>query len=84
MIEAEFGFLEMQLELVASHAMKLHQPMFGIAPERHDAVGVPGAFDKFVVAVIDSNPKVLVQAQINPVWLWRHRGRFRQECSRHV
>lgn len=46
-----------------SHAMKLHQPMFGFAPERLDAVDMPGAFDEFVVAVID--PKVLLQTQIN-------------------
>ena len=57
MIEAKLGFLEMQLELVASHAMKLRQPMFGLAPERLDAVDMPGAFDEFVVAMID--PKVL-------------------------
>ena len=56
-IEAKLGLLDVQLELVASHAMKLRQPMFGIAPERLDAVDMPGAFDKFVVAVID--PKVL-------------------------
>ena len=42
-VEAELGFLEMQLELVASHAMKLRQPMFGIAPKRLDAVDMPGA-----------------------------------------
>ena len=64
MIEAKLGLLEMQLELVASHAMKLHQPMLGIAPERLDAVDMPGDFDEFVVAVID--PKVLLQTQINP------------------
>ena len=63
MVETEFGLLEMQLELVASHAMKLRQPMFGIAPERLDAVDMPRAFDEFVVAVID--PKVLLQTQIN-------------------
>ena len=63
-IEAKFGLFEMQLELVASHAMKLRQPMFGIAPERLDAVDMPGDFDEFVVAVID--PKVLLQTQINP------------------
>ena len=63
-IEAKFGLLEMQLELVLSHTMKLHQPMLGIAPERLDAVDMPGDFDEFVVAVID--PKVLLQTQINP------------------
>ena len=62
-IEAELGLLEMQRELVVSHAMKLRQPMFGIAPERLDAVDVSAALDEFIVAVID--PKVLSQAQIN-------------------
>ena len=62
-VEAKLGLLEMQFELVTPHAMKLHQPMFGITPERLDAVDVPAAFDELVVAVID--PKVLVQAQIN-------------------
>ena len=56
-VETEFGLLEMQLELVPSHTMKLHQPMFGITLERLDAVDMPGAFDEFVVAMID--PKVL-------------------------
>lgn len=58
MVEAKLGLLEMQLELVTLHAMKLRQSMFGIAPERLDAVDVPGAFDELVVAVID--PKVLL------------------------
>ena len=44
-VEAKLGLLEMQLELVTSHTMKLHQPMFGITPERLDAVDVPAAFD---------------------------------------
>ena len=37
-VEAKLDLLEMQLELVASHAMKLHQPILGIVPERLDAV----------------------------------------------
>ena len=44
-VETEFGLLDMQLELVASHTMKLHQPMLGITLERLDAVDMPGAFD---------------------------------------
>lgn len=63
MVEAELGFFEVQFELFASHAMKLRQPMFGIAPEGFDAVDVSGALDEFVVTVID--PKVLLQTQIN-------------------
>ena len=43
--------------------MKLSQPMFGIAPERLDAIDVSAALDEFVVAVID--PKVLLQTPIN-------------------
>ena len=56
-IEAKLGFLDVYLELVPSHTMKLHQPMLGITPERLNAVDVSGAFDKLVVAMID--PKVL-------------------------
>ena len=63
MIETELGLLEMQRELVTSHAMKLRQPMFGMAPKRLDAVYVSAALDEFVAAVID--PKGLVQTQIN-------------------
>ena len=63
MIEAELGLLEVQLELVLTYPMKLRQPMFGIAPERLNAVDVPGAFDELVVTVID--PKVLFQPQVN-------------------
>ena len=62
-IETQLGLLEMQRELVTPHAMKLRQPMFGMAPKRLDAVDVSAAFDEFVAAVID--PKVLVQTQIN-------------------
>ena len=43
MIETELGLLEMQRELVTSHAMKLRQPMFGMAPKRLDAVDVSAA-----------------------------------------
>ena len=56
-IEAKLGLLKMQIELIPSHTMKLHQPMLGITLERLDAVDMPGAFDEFVVAMID--PKVL-------------------------
>ena len=63
MIEAQLRLLEMQRELVTSHAMKLRQPMFGMAPKRLDAVDVSAALDEFVAAVIE--PKVLVQTQIN-------------------
>ena len=52
MIETELGLLEMQRELVTSHAMKLRQPMFGMAPKRLDAVDVSAALDEFVAAVI--------------------------------
>ncbi len=62
-IETQLGLLEMQRELVTPHAMKLRQPMFGMAPKRLDAVDVSAAFDEFVAAVIA--PKVLVQTQIN-------------------
>ena len=62
-IETELRLLEMQRELVTSHAMKLRQPMFGMAPKRLDAVDVSAALDEFVAAVID--PKGLVQTQIN-------------------
>ena len=62
-IEAKLGLLEVPLELVPSHTMKLHQPMLGITPERLDTVDMPGAFDKLVVAMIDS--KVLFQAEVN-------------------
>ena len=57
------GILEMQRELVTSHAMKLRQPMFGMAPKRLDAVDVSAAVDEFVAAVVD--PKGFVQTQIN-------------------
>ena len=63
MIEAQLRLLEMQRELVTSHAMKLRQPMFGMAPKRLDVVDVSAALDEFVAAVID--PEVLVQTQIN-------------------
>ena len=62
-IETQLRLLEMQRELVTSHAMKLRQPMFGMAPKRLDAVDLSAALDEFVAAVID--PKVLVQTQIN-------------------
>ena len=62
-IETQLRLLEMQRELVTSHAMKLRQPMFGMAPKRLDVVDVSAALDEFVAAVID--PKVLVQIQIN-------------------
>ena len=39
-IETQLRLLEMQRELVTSHAMKLRQPMFGMAPKRLDAVNV--------------------------------------------
>ena len=32
-IETQLGLLEMQRELVTPHAMKLRQPMFGMAPK---------------------------------------------------
>ena len=44
-IEAKLGLLDVQLELIPSHTIKLHQPMLGIAPERLDAVDMPEAFD---------------------------------------
>ena len=62
-IETQLRLLEMQRELVTSHAMKLRQPMFGMAPKRLDAVDLSAALDEFVAAVID--PKGLVQTQIN-------------------
>ena len=62
-IETQLRLLEMQRELVTSHAMKLRQPMFGMAPKRLDAVDLSAALDEFVAAMIE--PKVLVQTQIN-------------------
>ena len=44
-VEAKLGLLEVQLELVPSHTMKLHQPMLGITPERLNAVDVSAVFD---------------------------------------
>jgi len=52
-IEAKLGLFEVQLELIPSHAMKLHQPMPGITPERLMPLTCL-AFDKLVVAMIDS------------------------------
>ena len=53
-IEAKFGLFEVQLELIPSHAMKLHQPDAWHHSRKAYAVDVSGAFDKLVVAMIDS------------------------------
>jgi hypothetical protein len=63
MVEAELGFLQMQLELVVANAVKLRQPVLGIAPKRLNAIDVVGASSEFMVAVID--PKVLLQTEID-------------------
>ena len=63
MVEAKLGFLQMQLEFVVANAMKLRQPVLGIAPERLNAIDVVGASSEFMVAVID--PKVLLQTEID-------------------
>ena len=71
MIEAELSFLEEQLKLLSPYAVELCQAVFGVAPERLDAVDVSGASGELIVAVID--PKVLCQAQVNQpqpsVWM---------------
>ena len=69
MIEAELSFLEVQLKLLSPYAVELCQAVFGVAPERLDAVDVSGASGELIVAVID--PKVLCQPQVNqPVVAW--------------
>jgi hypothetical protein len=43
MVEAKLGFLQMQRELVVANAMKLRQPVLGVAPKRLNAIDVVGA-----------------------------------------
>ena len=83
MIETELGLLEMQRELVTSYAMKLRQPMFGMAPKRLDAVDVSAALDEFVAAVID--PKVRYRYSAGIPWrdLPERLGDFRVIHLRH-
>ena len=59
MAEAKLGFLQMQLELVITDAMKLRQPVLGIAAERLNVVDMVRTFDELIVAVIV--PKVFFQ-----------------------
>lgn len=63
MFESEFSLFEVQSKGVLCNAMKLSQPMFGIAPKRFNPVDMLGASYKFIVAVI--NPEMPINANIH-------------------
>ena len=51
----------MQIEGGFSHAAKLHQANFGVAPEALDAVDMVAADGEFVLAMLDSIVLLLTQ-----------------------
>ncbi len=63
MIESVLTLFEMQVEFVGRDAMKLLQAMFGITPERLNAVDMLCASGKFIRAMTDS--EVLAVTDIN-------------------
>ena len=63
MIEAEFGFLEMQVEGSCRHAIELGQSSFCIAPETFDSIDVSFSIGELIGTVID--PQMLVKSDID-------------------
>jgi hypothetical protein len=62
-VETELGLFEMKIELVFAHPVQASQSVFGVAPERFNAIDVSAAAHELVVAMIDS--KVLVKAHVH-------------------
>ena len=63
-IEADFCFLQMQVEGVFGNAAEPCQALFGQTPEALDAVDVVDLAGELIVSVLD--PEVLVIAQVEP------------------
>ena len=63
MIEAEFGFFEMQVEGSCRHAIELGQSSFCIAPEALDSINVSFSTGELIGTVID--PQMLVKTDID-------------------
>ncbi len=64
MVEAELTLFQMQSKSVFGNTIEFGQSALGKTPERLNAVDMIGAFDEFIVAVID--PKMLIKANIDP------------------
>jgi hypothetical protein len=63
MIEAEFGFFEMQVEGSCRHAIELGQSSFCIAPEALDSIDVSFSIGELIGTVID--PQMLAKTDID-------------------
>jgi hypothetical protein len=53
-IEAPFGFFEMEEEGVGANAAKLRQTVFGVTPKRFDAVNMAASPSKFILAMMNT------------------------------
>ena len=62
-IEAVFGFLQVQIKRMSGHPVELHQTSFGIASKALNAVDMRTAPSKLIAAVVA--PQVLVNAHID-------------------
>lgn len=63
MVEAEFGFLEVEVKRLLGYAIKFGEPALSVAPEAFDAVDMPLPISEFICAVIDS--KMLVETNVH-------------------
>ena len=52
MIEAKFGFFQMQVERLAWHAIELRKASFGITPKALDSIDMDRATSKLVGSMI--------------------------------
>ena len=63
MVEAEFGFFEVEVKRLLGHAVEFGEPAFGVAPEALDTVDMPLPTSEFICAVIDS--KMFVETDVH-------------------
>jgi len=63
MVEAEFGFLEVEIKRPLGHTIELGEPAFGVTPEAFDAVDMPLPTSEFIGAVIHS--EMLVETNVH-------------------
>lgn len=63
MVKAKLGFFQVQIERMLRYTVKLRQASFRIAPKGLDAIDMPIAIRKFILAMV--YPKVFVKTNIN-------------------
>lgn len=64
MVKAKLGFFQVQIERMLRYTVKLRQASFRIAPKGLNAIDMPIAIRKFILAMV--YPKVFVKNQYQP------------------